>query len=137
MAMGEELALAFAARRDDPRYVDFRIHVSGCPHSCAKHQVADIGLAGASALRDGERVEAYAFYVGGNARARRLADLYPKKILRGEIAGAVEALLAEYEEHALPGERFSETVDRAGSDVFFRAIAAACTTTTNERTVSV
>lgn len=136
MNMGEELALRLAGRRDDPRYVDFRIHVSGCPHSCAKHQVADIGLAGASVMRDGERAEAYAFYIGGNARARRLAKLYPKKILRTEISGAVEALLVEYEEHALPGERFSETVDRVGSDVFFRVIAAKCTMADHERTVS-
>ena len=50
MAMGEELSLALAARRNDPRYVDFRIHVSGCPHSCAKHQVADVGLAVSTVL---------------------------------------------------------------------------------------
>jgi sulfite reductase beta subunit-like hemoprotein len=41
MTMGEEIAVAFAALRDDARYADFRIHVSGCPHSCAKHQVAE------------------------------------------------------------------------------------------------
>jgi sulfite reductase beta subunit-like hemoprotein len=125
MTMGEELALAFAARRDDPRYADFRIHVSGCPHSCAKHQVADIGLAGALTEVDGRRVEAFAFYLGGNARARRLADLYPKKIPRAAVTGVVEAVLAEYEERALSGERFSETVARVGGDVFFQAIGAA------------
>ena len=36
MTMGEELAQAFAHLREDSRYADFRIHVSGCPHSCAK-----------------------------------------------------------------------------------------------------
>src|SRR2546421_9485199 len=30
--------------RSDVR--DLRIHISGCPNSCAQHQVADIGLSG-------------------------------------------------------------------------------------------
>jgi hypothetical protein len=124
MTMGEELALAFAMRRGDPRYADFRIHVSGCPHSCAKHQVADIGLAGAMTEHEGKRVEAFALNIGGNARERCLAAVYPKKIPRVQVIDVVEGLLAEYERHALPGERFSETVARAGSDVFFHAVAA-------------
>jgi NAD(P)H-nitrite reductase large subunit len=122
MTMGEEIALAFASHRDDPRYADFRIHVSGCPHSCAKHQVADIGLAGATAEVDGIRVEAFAFNIGGNARERRLGAVYPKKIPRTNVINVIRALLAEYEEHALAGERFSETVARVGNDVFFHAI---------------
>jgi NAD(P)H-nitrite reductase large subunit len=124
MTMGEEIALAFASHRDDPRYADFRIHVSGCPHSCAKHQVADIGLAGAMTEVDGARVEAFVFNIGGNARARRLGAVYAKKVPRAKVIGVVQALLAEYEEHALVGERFSETVARLGSDVFFHAIGA-------------
>jgi NAD(P)H-nitrite reductase large subunit len=124
MTMGDEMALAFSSHRDDPRYADFRIHVSGCPHSCAKHQVADIGLAGATTEVDGARVEAFVFNIGGNARARRLGAVYPKKVPRAKVIGVVQTLLAEYEEHALAGERFSETVARLGSDVFFHAIGA-------------
>jgi NAD(P)H-nitrite reductase large subunit len=124
MTMGEELAAAFGARADDARYADFRIHVSGCPHSCAKHQVADIGLAGATTAVDGERVEAYVLYLGGNAHERRLGSPYASKIPRSAVRPAIEALLTEYEEHALPGERFSQTVARVGSDVFFHTVAA-------------
>jgi len=125
MTIGEELALAFATLSDDPRYADFRIHVSGCPHSCAKHQVADVGLAGAMTEVDGKRVEAYQLYVGGNARERRLGKTYPKKIPRTAVIAVVQSLLAEYEEHALAGERFSETVARVGTDLLFNAVAAA------------
>jgi NAD(P)H-nitrite reductase large subunit len=124
MTMGEEIALAFASLRDDPRYADFRIHVSGCPHSCAKHQVADIGLAGAMTDYEGKKVEAFAFNIGGNARERRLGAVYPKKIPRPKALAVIKGLLAEYEEHALPDERFSETLARVGSDVFFHAIGA-------------
>jgi sulfite reductase beta subunit-like hemoprotein len=124
MTLGEELACAFAHLREDPRYEDFRIHVSGCPHSCAKHQVADIGLAGATTELDGKRVEAYALYLGGNARERRLGKMHAKKILRPAVLGVVRTLLADFEERAAPGERFSETVARAGSDVFFAKLEA-------------
>lgn len=123
MTMGEEIALEFASLHDDPRYADFPIHVSGCPHSCAKHQVADIGLAGAMTEYNGDKVEAFAFNVGGNARERRLGSVYPKKVPRAQVIAVVKGLLAEYEEHALPDERFSETIARVGTSVFFHAIA--------------
>jgi sulfite reductase beta subunit-like hemoprotein len=124
MTMGEELALAFDGLTDDPRYDDFRIHVSGCPHSCAKHQVADIGLAGALTTVDGVKVEAYALYVGGNARERVLATMYPKKIERREIVRVVDALLERYERERGPNERFSQTVARLGVAAFFELIEA-------------
>ncbi len=125
MTMGEELARAFDGLAADPRYHDFRIHVSGCPHSCAKHQVADIGLAGGITEHDGERVEAYAFYLGGNARERRLGAVYPKKIPRSLVVPIVHDLLALYAEVAPLDERFSATVARLGSDPFFARIASA------------
>jgi sulfite reductase beta subunit-like hemoprotein len=125
MTMGEELALALAPRRADPRYADFRIHVSGCPHSCAKHQVADIGLSGGLADAGGRKVHAYALHVGGNARERRLGTLFPKRIPHDDVLTAIHALLAIYEAHALPGERFSATFARVGSAPFFEAVAAA------------
>ena len=125
MTMGEEIALALAALRDDPRYADFRIHVSGCPHSCAKHQVADVGLAGALTEVDGKKVEAFALYVGGNAHERRLGATYPKKIPRLLVLPVIRALVAEYEVHAVDDERFSQTVARVGTEGFFLAIGAA------------
>lgn len=123
--MGEEIAQAFAALADDPRYADLRIHVSGCPHSCAKHQVADIGLSGAQTEVDGTRVEAFAMYVGGNAHDRRLGAAYAKKIPRAEIVRVIRALLARFEGERSLDERFSQTVARVGIDAYFETIAEA------------
>jgi nitrite reductase (NADH) large subunit len=125
MTMGEEIALATAHLRDDPRFADFRVHVSGCPHSCAKHQVADVGLAGALTDVDGAKVEAFALYLGGNARERILGTTYPKKIPRTLVVPVIHALVATYEEHAIDEERFSQTVQRVGVDIFHHAIATA------------
>jgi sulfite reductase beta subunit-like hemoprotein len=70
-------------------------------------------------------VEAYALYVGGNARERRLGAIYPKRIPRSDVPAAIAALLAVYEAEALPEERFSATVARLGVDPFFAAVADA------------
>jgi sulfite reductase beta subunit-like hemoprotein len=122
MTMGEEIALAMMPRRDDPRYADFRVHVSGCPHSCAKHQVADLGLAGAIVEYEGKRVEAFVAYVGGNAHERRLGAPYAKKIPRPLVAQVLQALLATYERERASDERFSQTVARLGVEHFFAVI---------------
>jgi ferredoxin-nitrite reductase len=42
-----------------------RIHWTGCPNSCGQPQVADIGLMGTKARKEGRTVEAVDIYVGG------------------------------------------------------------------------
>ncbi|GAC1299441.1 MAG: hypothetical protein NVSMB19_03630 [Vulcanimicrobiaceae bacterium] len=123
MTMGEEIALAFASHAEDPRLADFRIHVSGCPHSCAKHQIADIGLAGAQTDVDGRKVEAFVIYVGGSARERRLGTTYPKKIPRTHVVPVVRALTERYLDERLDDERFSQTVARVGVPAYLATVA--------------
>lgn len=42
-----------------------RIHWTGCPNSCGQPQVADIGLMGTKARKEGQTVEAVDIYMGG------------------------------------------------------------------------
>lgn len=42
-----------------------RIHWTGCPNSCGQPQVADIGLMGTKARKDGKTVEGVDLYMGG------------------------------------------------------------------------
>lgn len=44
---------------------DVRVHWTGCPNSCAQVQVADIGLMGAPAKKNGKAVEGVKIFVGG------------------------------------------------------------------------
>jgi len=45
---------------------EIRVHVNGCPNSCARFQVADIGLMSAIARRpDGTRSDAFLVHLGG------------------------------------------------------------------------
>ena len=44
---------------------EIRVHVNGCPNSCARFQVADIGLMSALAKRpDGTRSDAFLVHLG-------------------------------------------------------------------------
>jgi len=41
------------------------LSTSGCPNSCARHVIADVGLQGTVVRRDGETVPGYNIYLGG------------------------------------------------------------------------
>lgn len=43
-----------------------KIHISGCPNSCGRHQVAMIGLMGKRKMVDGEIVDVYEFSIDGS-----------------------------------------------------------------------
>ena len=60
------------------RFPDFdeeiRIHVNGCPNSCARFQVADIGLMSALDPRpDGTKSDAFLVHLGGAMGATALS----------------------------------------------------------------
>ena len=43
-----------------------KINISGCPNSCAVHQIGKIGLTGKMKKIDGESVDAFEIHVDGN-----------------------------------------------------------------------
>ena len=63
------------------RNSSLRVFVSGCPNSCAQHQMGDIGLAGSKVRVDGRTTDGYQVYLG--------ADLAEHEI--GEVVGRVGA----------------------------------------------
>jgi hypothetical protein len=58
-----DLVEKLEAAYDIPQTV--RMHFSGCPNSCGQSQVADIGLMGAPAKKDGKAVEGADIFLGG------------------------------------------------------------------------
>ena len=52
-----------------------RIHMNGCPNSCAQHWIADIGLRGTRLRNDGGSDEGFGIFVGGSlAGAGHIAE---------------------------------------------------------------
>jgi len=93
------------------------IHLSGCPNSCAKHQVADIGFAGTMAPVGDLRRFSYQLFLGGQvAGGVRLGTMVRKGITEEMVVPTVDALLEMIAVHRAPGESFQETVFRLGTD---------------------
>jgi sulfite reductase (ferredoxin) len=78
---------------------EVRIHVNGCPNSCARFQLADIGLMGAVQPRpDGTRSEAFLVHLGGGLGegggfARKARGV---RVFAEDAADYVESLLRRY-----------------------------------------
>jgi sulfite reductase (ferredoxin) len=91
------------AQELEERLPDFdesvRIHVNGCPNSCARFQIADIGLMGAIQPRpDGTRAESFLVHLGGGLGegggfGRKVRGV---RVLAEDAADYVETLLIRY-----------------------------------------
>jgi sulfite reductase (ferredoxin) len=78
---------------------DIRIHVNGCPNSCARFQIADIGLMGCVLPRpDGTRSEGFLVHLGGHLGADAAFGRKAKgvRIYAEDAADYVETLLRRY-----------------------------------------
>lgn len=92
------------------------IHISGCPNSCAKHQVADIGLAGTMTAVGDLRRFSYQLFLGGRVEGGiRLGEMVRKGITPEMVVPTVSALLDLILENRLPGENFQEVVSKLGA----------------------
>lgn len=97
-----------------------RVNLTGCPHSCAHPQIADIGFTGGRMKsKDGAMTDAYTVAVGGHLGAAP----HFGTVLNGRIpAGCAVDLAADFVTHYMEGrkkgERFYEFVDRTGSGAF-------------------
>ena len=91
------------------------IHLTGCPHSCAQHIVADIGLLGVKVGDD--MVEGYSIFVGGGAGSeQRLGrELFPQ-IAMADVPGRVETMLRVYLAERRAAESFQSFVARHSLD---------------------
>jgi sulfite reductase (ferredoxin) len=92
------------------------INLNGCPNSCARFQVADIGLKGSVISGpDGADIDVYQVHLGGHlggdaALGRKFRGL---KVRADEAADYVERVLRGYQERRSPGEAFAGYVARA------------------------
>jgi sulfite reductase (ferredoxin) len=89
------------------------INVTGCPNSCTRYQLADIGLLGSQVKVDGEARQAYQVYLGGRGgEGRRFGRHLKRRVLAEELNGYVERVARRFLAERAPGERFGAWVDR-------------------------
>jgi sulfite reductase (ferredoxin) len=104
----------------EERLPDFKdpltINVNGCPNSCARIQVADIGLKGQLVVNDkGEQVEGFQVHLGGSLGVnpgfgRKVRGL---KATAEELPDYVERVVTNFEKQKDEGETFAAWVQRA------------------------
>lgn len=109
------------ARRPEYR-LPLAIHVNGCPNSCARIQVADIGLKGIRALdADGNDVEGFQVHLGGRLGEESEAGfgrtVKGLRLPADDLPDYVDRLLTTYEKERTTDESFSEWALRADDSV--------------------
>jgi sulfite reductase (ferredoxin) len=94
------------------------IHVNGCPNSCARFQVADIGLKGVLVPTETDPVEGFQVHLGGSLGGATGfgATLRGHRLAGTDLADYVERVLRRYLDLRRPGESFAEWTTRADED---------------------
>jgi sulfite reductase (ferredoxin) len=96
------------------------VNLNGCPNSCARIQVADIGLKGQLVPGpDGDQVEGFQVHLGGGLGldAGFGRKLRGHKVTADELPDYVERLARAYAEGRQSSERFAQWVARADEAV--------------------
>jgi ferredoxin-nitrite reductase len=94
-----------------------RVHVSGCPNSCAQHQAGDIGLAGSKVRVGGGTRLGYHLFLGADLERGKVGEVVGR-VAADDVPAAVDAVVGLWEALRRPGETLSSTVHRAGVDAF-------------------
>lgn len=108
-----------------------RVHVSGCPNSCAQHQAGDIGLAGSKVRISGRTTDGFHFFVGSRLEEGEVGEPVGR-VAEADLGAAVDALVGLWESVRRSGETMGATVRRIGLD----AVGAQLETTLAERWAS-
>ncbi|MBJ8346854.1 nitrite/sulfite reductase [Antrihabitans sp. YC2-6] len=96
--------------------VPVTININGCPNSCARSQIADIGFKG-QLVDDGtgNHVEGFQVHLGGSlgfdsAFGRKLRQ---HKVTTGEMGDFIDRVVRNFIKHRNEGERFAQWAVRA------------------------
>lgn len=96
--------------------VPIKISLNGCPNSCARTQVSDIGFKGQTVTDpDGNRVEGFQVHLGGsmNLDPNFGRKLKGHKVLASDVGEYVTRVLGTFKEQCREGEQFRDWVQRA------------------------
>ncbi len=102
-----------------------RIHVTGCPNTCAQSPIAHIGLQGSQTKVGDQTVESYDVAVGGQlGRDRAFNHFVLRKIPATEVKVRLERLLLGYKRNRNPGELFNDFCKRVGDQTVVKLLSA-------------
>jgi sulfite reductase (ferredoxin) len=117
--LGEELIHHPALARN----ASLRVHISGCPNSCAQHQIADVGFSGGRVTIQGTPILGYQVWLGGDLHAGTLAEVVGR-VADSDVSAILSAIVGVWEALRERRETLSDTVARYGLEAFQAQIAA-------------
>ena len=92
-----------------------RLHINGCPNACAQHQIGHIGLMGSKTRVDGQIVDAYDIFVGGQLGfGASFNHAVLRKVPAADCKVRLERLLQGYKRTRKAGEAFNAWCKRVG-----------------------
>ncbi len=99
--------------------VPITVNINGCPNSCARIQIADIGFKG-QMIDDGHggSVEGFQVHLGGHLGldAGFGRKLRQHKVTSDELGDYIDRVVRNFVKHRSEGERFAQWVIRAEED---------------------
>lgn len=99
--------------------VPITVNINGCPNSCARIQIADIGFKG-QMIDDGQggSVEGFQVHLGGHLGldAGFGRKLRQHKVTSDELGDYIDRVVRNFVKHRSEGERFAQWVIRAEED---------------------
>lgn len=99
--------------------VPITVNINGCPNSCARIQIADIGFKG-QMIDDGHggSVEGFQVHLGGHLGldAGFGRKLRQQKVTSDELGDYIDRVVRNFVKHRSEGERFAQWVIRAEED---------------------
>ncbi|AGN20324.1 MULTISPECIES: nitrite/sulfite reductase [Corynebacterium] len=99
--------------------VPIKIALNGCPNSCARTQVSDIGFKGQTVTdADGNRVEGFQVHLGGsmNLDPNFGRKLKGHKVIADEVGEYVTRVVTHFKEQRHEDEHFRDWVQRAAEE---------------------
>lgn len=108
---GRQLADRPSLRRN----AALRVHVSGCPNSCAQHQAGDIGLAGSKVRLNGRTTDGYHLFLGAQVADGTFGEAVGR-VAEADLDRAVDAVVGLWEAVRHPDESIGTTLRRLGLD---------------------
>jgi sulfite reductase beta subunit-like hemoprotein len=108
---GRQLADRPSLRRN----AALRVHVSGCPNSCAQHQAGDIGLAGSKVRLNGRTTDGYHLFLGAQVADGAFGEAVGR-VAEADLDRAVDAVVGLWEAVRHPDESIGTTARRIGLD---------------------
>jgi sulfite reductase (NADPH) hemoprotein beta-component len=116
------IAAAIEERFEDLDYQhdigELELNISGCMNSCGHHHLGAIGILGVD--KNGE--EWYQVTLGGRqGNDARIGEVIGRAFAAAEVPAVVERLITAYVTHRHADERFIDTFERLGIEIFHNA----------------